>query len=198
VVAAVPGLALTDATPFVFGKLPSHGDFVQRGLSPAARDAWDEWASAGLSHAKASLDQRFDSLHESAPPWRFSIGPGPMGPLWRVGAVAPSADRVGRRFVVVAGADGLEQDAARGLARGLSARLEGLIYEALAETWDIDRLTGAVGGALAEGAADEAATPLQGLWSEDLGGPEAVLLDAFAPDCVLRMLTASQGVETSP
>jgi hypothetical protein len=51
---------------------------------------------------------------------------------------------------------------------------------------------------LADERADEAGPTPEGLWSEDLGGPAAVLLDAFAPDCVLRMLTASQGAETSP
>ena len=45
--------------PFLFGKLPAHGDFVARGLTPDAQAAWDDWASAGLERAMSELGEAF-------------------------------------------------------------------------------------------------------------------------------------------
>jgi type VI secretion system protein ImpM len=87
-------------TPFVFGKLPSHGDFVSRGLSPVERDGWDGWASEGMDLAAAALGEAFAEAYAAAPPWRF-IFQGASG--WQVGAFAGSIDRAGRRFPIVAG-----------------------------------------------------------------------------------------------
>jgi type VI secretion system ImpM family protein len=91
---------VTGADPFVFGKLPSHGDFVCRGLTPADRETWDAWASAGLEAASAALGSGFEEAHNVAPPWRFVL---PAGEGWCAGAFCPSMDRAGRRFVIVAG-----------------------------------------------------------------------------------------------
>lgn len=182
------------AAPFVFGKLPSHGDFVQRGLDAAARDAWDEWASAGLARAREALGERFDAVHESAPPWRFRIGPGRLGEAYRVGALASSVDRVGRRFVILVGADGLEAEAARSQGRDLGGRMEGLIYDAFQSGWDVDALMAAAGQVLDEfEPASQAGEAPEGFWTEapEADGPGEIglrLTDVFSPDCLLRML----------
>ncbi|HEX7757932.1 MAG TPA: type VI secretion system-associated protein TagF [Caulobacteraceae bacterium] len=181
---------MTGPAPFVFGKLPGHGDFVQRGLGGASRDAWDHWASAGLARAREVLGERFDTVHEQAPPWRFCVGPGPLGPDWRVGALAPSVDRVGRRFLIVVGADGLEPPQARSAV--LAERMEGLIYDAFEGDWDADGLVEAAGRTLDTvdwAAAGEAPV---GAWIGDVGQDAPRLADIFAPDGVLRMLELRQ------
>ena len=75
---------------FVFGKLPAHGDFVSRGLSDAAREAWDSWATAALERLRDGHPD-FEDAHDAAAPWRFVAGPSTLGPGWRAGALAASA-----------------------------------------------------------------------------------------------------------
>ena len=57
---------------FLFGKMPSHGDFVARGLAAEERDSLDAWLSAELADARAALGERFEERFDSAPPWRFA------------------------------------------------------------------------------------------------------------------------------
>lgn len=127
---------MTDA--LLFGKLPAHGDFVSRGIVPDERDALDQWLAASLAQARAGLGEAFDGLYEEAPPWRFAWAH-PAG--WTAGAMALSVDGVGRRYpilVALAGVAGEQVEQAAGLA-------EDLLYDAMVEGWDADRLHGAVG-----------------------------------------------------
>ena len=126
------------AAPFVFGKLPTHGDFVARGLEPAAQAAWDEWASEGLERAQSALGAGYEAAYASAPPWRFAFGPGAFGPGWRAGALACSVDRAGRRFPVVAGLawTGEPEDDVEAVGEAAEAA----IYEAFAEGDTADAL----------------------------------------------------------
>ena len=99
----MPGQAVTAPLAFAFGKLPSHGDFVARGLAPGEQAAWDAFCSAGLEEARAALGSEFETRHDAAPPLRFLFGPGPFGDGWRAGVLAASIDAAGRRFVIVLG-----------------------------------------------------------------------------------------------
>lgn len=178
---------MTGPSAFVFGKLPSHGDFIHRGLDPAAVDAWDAWSSAGLARARESLAGRFEGMHDTAPPWRFIIGPGRLGPDWRVGALAPSVDRVGRRFVIIVGAGGVTPDVDAAAARSLAADLENLIYRAFEAGWNADALVEAAAGVALpgqSGAGDLAET----LWTETSDGETHRIADVYAPDAFLRMI----------
>ena len=85
-------------TTGLFGKLPAHGDFVRRGLPRSFVAPWDEWLSAGIEAARATLDEGWDSAWEAAPVWRFRLSPGLCGPDAVVGVMATSQDMVGRRF----------------------------------------------------------------------------------------------------
>lgn len=100
----MPGEAVTAPRAFAFGKLPTHGDFVARGLTPDEREAWDAWASAGLENARDALGDAFEVRHEGALPLRFAFGPGVFGTGWSTGAMTASIDTAGRRFIVVLGA----------------------------------------------------------------------------------------------
>ena len=124
--------------PFVFGKLPGHGDFVVRGLDVAAQAAWDGAATRLMQDGQDRLGDRFAAAHAQGPPWRFILGPGSMGPDWRVGVLAPSQDAVGRRFVLVLGYSGLIP--AAGLAPGALDQLEDLAYAAIGQHLGVDEL----------------------------------------------------------
>jgi type VI secretion system ImpM family protein len=128
----------TGPRPVLFGKLPSHGDFISRGLDLTACDAWDRWASEGLQTAHEALGERFDDAHDRAPPWRFIDPPGRFGRDWRAGALAPSIDAAGRRFMIMLAADGLSSDQAGGGGEAIAEQMEGLIYQAFESGWDAD------------------------------------------------------------
>lgn len=89
----------------LFGKLPACGDFVARGLSPERQAAWDGWATQELAGAREALAEAFEAAHDMAPPLAFRIAGEGLA-----GLVAPSIDRVGRRFVLITAVTGAEGD----------------------------------------------------------------------------------------
>jgi type VI secretion system protein ImpM len=135
----MPGQALTPPRAFAFGKLPTHGDFVARGLSPDERDAWDAWSSAGLEEARTALGQDFEVRHDTAHPVRFVFGPGPFGAGWLAGALAPSIDTAGRRFVIVLGAH-IPRAPPMETGDIIATAAENEIYRAFENAADIDEM----------------------------------------------------------
>jgi type VI secretion system protein ImpM len=75
------------ALPGWYGKIPALGDFASRRLAPAFIGFWDAWLQrqilAGGAHGL---------------PWRFLLLPGVCGAGCWAGLLAPSRDKVGRRF----------------------------------------------------------------------------------------------------
>lgn len=122
---------------FAFGKLPTHGDFVARGLTPDERMAWDAWSSTGLEEARATLGEAFEPRHEAASPVRFAFGPGAFGAGWSTGALTASVDSAGRRFIVVLGA---RTDAAPSARERIAEAAENQIYHAFETGADIDTM----------------------------------------------------------
>ncbi len=161
---------MTQARAILFGKLPSHGDFVARGLAAEPRAAWDAWASDGLLRARERLGERFEEQHDAAPPWRFIGGPGVFGPGWRAGAIAPSIDSAGRRFVILLAAADLSPGQADAAGEAIAETMEGLIYDAIASGWDADALIDAAGAAVPVVEAPTGRAPYARWWT--LGGPE--------------------------
>lgn len=133
----------------VFGKLPTHGDFIARGLSETARLAWDEFASAGLERARAELGEGFEAAHQAAPPWRFVLGPGAFGPGWRAGAMAPSVDRADRLFVIAVFAEELDPESAGAVGERIADEMERVIYLAFQQGLDADGVAAEAGRAMA-------------------------------------------------
>lgn len=82
-----------------WGKLPTRGDFVGRGLPKRGQQAWDGWLQRGLAAAAQQLGAA--ALREcllSMSLWHFVVLPrGGRNLLW-CGVLAPSRDRVGRAF----------------------------------------------------------------------------------------------------
>ena len=104
--------------PGFFGKLPSTGDFVTRGLPAAFVRFWDGWVSR---HLVARLDRAL----------RFFLGsPGPL-----TGVVLPSTDRAGRRYPLT-----LAARADTPAAPAWYAMLEAIAAAALAECLTPDAL----------------------------------------------------------
>ena len=121
----------------LWGKLPAHGDFVSRGIEPATRDELDGWLAGSLAQARAAVGEAWEDRYDEAPPWRFAWA---EGERWTAGALAPSADGVGRRYpilIALRGLDGAQVEHAADLA-------ENLLYDALGEEWDADRLHAAI------------------------------------------------------
>lgn len=167
---------------FLFGKLPTHGDFVARGLPAIERDRIDDWLSTSIVGAREALGEDFRERFDSAPPWRF-VRRDDDG--WTAGALVPSMDSAGRRFPVMVGRVALPANAVEPLA----AACEDAFYEAFAGGWTADRLLAHVGDiAVAQDEAGEAED--DGWWT--LGGenyPEARLPGARPPGLMLAMLT---------
>lgn len=108
----------------LFGKLPAHGDFVVRGLSGTARTAIDDWLTSSLIDARIAYGAEFDDRFDRALPWRC-VGEGVAG------AIAASQDSAGRRFPLLI----LASNPAAGCEM-----VETLLYSAITERWDADRL----------------------------------------------------------
>jgi type VI secretion system protein ImpM len=82
-----------------YGKLPSHGDFLQRGVSDDFVNHWDAWLQEGMACSRSELGEAaWLEVFLTSPLWRFALGSGVVGaPVW-AGILLPSVDRVGRYF----------------------------------------------------------------------------------------------------
>lgn len=82
----------------IYGKLPSHGDFVRRELPQSFVTPWDTWLQAALGAAREALGEHFAAAWAAAPPWRFHLPAGVCGASAVVGVLITSQDSVGRQF----------------------------------------------------------------------------------------------------
>ncbi len=82
----------------LYGKLPSHGDFLRRRAPEAFVGAWDVWLQHCMAASRSALGDRWLDVYLTSPVWRFACGPGAAGHTPIVGVMAPSVDRVGRYF----------------------------------------------------------------------------------------------------
>ena len=82
----------------LYGKLPSHGDFLRRRTSDAFVGSWDAWLQDCMAASRASLGDRWLDVYLTSPAWRFSAEAGACGPAPVIGLMVPSVDRVGRYF----------------------------------------------------------------------------------------------------
>lgn len=82
----------------VFGKLPSHGDFIDRGLASNFITLWDEWLQRSISASQSRLGNQWLDHYLVAPIWRFVLTSGVIDANSYVGILASSVDSVGRYF----------------------------------------------------------------------------------------------------
>jgi type VI secretion system protein ImpM len=82
----------------LYGKLPSHGDFLRRRVGDAFVSVWDEWLQQCIAASRESLGQDWLDVYLTSPVWRFVCDTGVCGSRAYAGMMAPSVDRVGRYF----------------------------------------------------------------------------------------------------
>lgn len=82
----------------LYGKLPSHGDFLRRRTSDAFVDRWDAWLQGCMAASRSALGERWLDVYLTSPAWRFACAPGTCGAAAVIGVMVPSVDRVGRYF----------------------------------------------------------------------------------------------------
>jgi type VI secretion system protein ImpM len=192
----LPSEPLIPGGAFVFGKLPTHGDFVARGLSASTRDAWDGWLSAALERDRLRLGDAFEAAHDTAAPWRFVEGPGERGSGWRAGALAPSIDSVGRRFFILVGRDGLSEAAARDRGEALAEIMAELVYEAFAQAWTADDLARAASGVDCEAEPARVSRSRGRWWCAPSEDADLMVIDG-TPEVLIGVLPASSVLETA-
>lgn len=191
-----------------YGKIPSAGDFVQRGLSAPFVGAWDRWMQDLLLQGRAALGDRWDACYCAAPIWRFALAPATCGPRAAAGVMMPSVDRVGRQFplCLAAESDAPLWSAYRALERAF-AELEELALAMLEDDGDQGHLASALGtleapangeavvarsagnatallidGAVEAGLASVAAGSASALWVAEIEGRSLVLLSPHQSD----------------
>ena len=81
-----------------FGKVPTHGDFVRRGLPKAFLDPWDDWLQTAIGSSKERLSESWLDIYLTSPVWRFALSPGLCGEAVAAGVLMPSVDAVGRYY----------------------------------------------------------------------------------------------------
>jgi type VI secretion system protein ImpM len=81
-----------------YGKLPSHSDFLHRGVTDEFVNRWDAWLQDGIARSRSDLGDAWLDVFLTSPLWRFALASGVVGgPVW-AGILLPSVDRVGRYF----------------------------------------------------------------------------------------------------
>jgi type VI secretion system protein ImpM len=81
-----------------FGKLPSHGDFLQRRMSDRLLGVWDAWLQQCIAVSRDRLGDAWLDTYLTSPIWRFHLCEGIAGSTSYAGVLLPSVDRVGRYF----------------------------------------------------------------------------------------------------
>ena len=82
----------------MFGKLPAHGDFVQRNVPGPFMEVWDEWLMRCLHTSREALGEHWLEVYLTSPIWRFALSPGAVDASAWAGIVMPSVDSVGRYY----------------------------------------------------------------------------------------------------
>ena len=89
---------MSGATVGFFGKLPSHGDFIERRVDDEFRERWDDWMQRCIAESQRELAGRWLDCYLTSPMWRFYLCDGVAGSAGYAGVLLPSVDRVGRYF----------------------------------------------------------------------------------------------------
>lgn len=122
----------------IFGKLPSHGDFLRRRVSTAFVEVWDAWLQSCLTASQEALGARWLDLYLTSPIWRFLCAAGACGGAPVIGLMVPSVDRVGRYFPFTVVAE-LPEDVNLLTATSTSSRFFHEAEQLVLETLEADR-----------------------------------------------------------
>lgn len=81
-----------------YGKVPTHGDFVGRGLPKQFREPWDAWLQQIIYTSKQQLAESWMRHFLTFPLYRFALSTGVCGERTWLGVLIPSVDQVGRYY----------------------------------------------------------------------------------------------------
>lgn len=81
-----------------YGKTPSHGDFVSRGLPNTFIGTWDVWLQEAIHTSRQQLGDNWLKYYLTSPLYRFVLSPGICGDSTWMGTLMPSVDKVGRYY----------------------------------------------------------------------------------------------------
>jgi len=82
----------------IYGKLPSHGDFLRRRVDNEFIGVWDAWLQDCIAASRSTLGEQWLDVYLTSPAWRFVCDVGVCGENAYAGLIVPSVDRVGRYF----------------------------------------------------------------------------------------------------
>lgn len=81
-----------------YGKLPTRGDFVSKGLPRSFTGSWDTWARASLLASQQQLGEKWLDSYLTSPPYWYVLSSHNCGEHIWMGVVIPSVDSIGRYF----------------------------------------------------------------------------------------------------
>ncbi|MET4696840.1 type VI secretion system-associated protein TagF [Endozoicomonas lisbonensis] len=81
-----------------YGKLPAHGDFIDRDLPVSFINLWDPWLQQCLAASRERCREQWLDVYLTSPVWRFVLSAGVIDGKARAGLLVPSVDAVGRYF----------------------------------------------------------------------------------------------------
>jgi type VI secretion system ImpM family protein len=83
----------------IYGKLPSHADFVSVGISADLSAELYDWGQSVLYHTQGNMgEQNWLMAYLVSPVWRFVLPPSEQRDQAYLGVMIPSVDVVGRYF----------------------------------------------------------------------------------------------------
>jgi type VI secretion system protein ImpM len=81
-----------------YGKVPTHGDFVSKGLPRSFIDPWDQWLQEAILASRQQLGDQWLDYFLTSPLYHFALSPGICGDNGWLGILMPSVDKVGRYY----------------------------------------------------------------------------------------------------
>ena len=81
-----------------YGKLPAHGDFIDRDLPVAVIAQWDSWLQQSIAASRERCQDQWLDIYLTSPIWRFVLSSGCIDGNGWAGLLVPSVDAVGRYF----------------------------------------------------------------------------------------------------
>ncbi|AOJ72801.1 MULTISPECIES: type VI secretion system-associated protein TagF [Burkholderia] len=95
-------LARDGEPPAWYGKIPGAGDFVNHRLPHELAGWWERWLQQGMAAMRQRGADEIERYYTVAPVWNFLIPAGAGAQCVQPGCLAPSCDRVGRYYPVIA------------------------------------------------------------------------------------------------
>lgn len=81
-----------------YGKVPTNGDFVSRGLPRSFIAPWDIWLQEAIATSRRQLGSHWLNYYLTSPLYRFVLSPGICGETGWLGILMPSVDKIGRYY----------------------------------------------------------------------------------------------------